>query len=207
MAAGSGRNGGRQRNQTNFDLQGYANANFVSYNNIFTILFFNIFYHKQINRILIAAFIETFRQSLDPAVFTPIRNVSLGELRTFNPKLKGLRRRRSQKTVGTRPAAPPRFHGICLVEQLLHIPQQIAHQIDFKPCGHIYYGPAQDWISVGQTQLNPCCFMTSWMIVQITHIFGVRHGHEPTPTVGQCPFLWYISLIQVHMPAGYKSLA
>ena len=71
--------------------QGYANGSFVSYTNIFIILFFNTFYHKQINRILIAAFIETFRQSLDPAYapgYTPTRNVSLGELRTFNPKLR-----------------------------------------------------------------------------------------------------------------------
>ena len=48
------------------DLQEYANGSFVSNNSIFTFLFFNTYYHKQINKILIAAFNETFRQSLDP---------------------------------------------------------------------------------------------------------------------------------------------
>ena len=39
------------------------------------------------NNILIAAYNETFRQSSDPVyAHTPMRNV--GELRTFNPKLK-----------------------------------------------------------------------------------------------------------------------
>ena len=39
------------------------------------------------NNILITAYNETFRQSSDPAyAHTPMRNV--GELRTFNPKLK-----------------------------------------------------------------------------------------------------------------------
>ena len=39
------------------------------------------------NKILIAAYNETFRQSSDPVyAHTPMRNV--GELRTFNPKLK-----------------------------------------------------------------------------------------------------------------------
>ena len=39
------------------------------------------------NKILIAAFYETFRQCLDPVdAHTPIRNVR--ELRTFNPKLR-----------------------------------------------------------------------------------------------------------------------
>ena len=38
-------------------------------------------------KILIAAYNETFRQSSDPVyAHTPMRNV--GELRTFNPKLK-----------------------------------------------------------------------------------------------------------------------
>ena len=69
------------------DLQEYANGSFVSNNNIFTILFFNTYYHKQINKILITAFNETFRQSSDPVyAHTPMRNV--GELRTFNPKLR-----------------------------------------------------------------------------------------------------------------------
>ena len=69
------------------DLHDCANGSFVSNNNIFTILFFNAYYHKQINKILIAAFNETFRQSLDPVyAHTPMRNV--GELRTFNPKLR-----------------------------------------------------------------------------------------------------------------------
>ena len=68
------------------DLQEYANGSFVSKNNIFTILFFNTFFHKQINKILITAFNETFRQSLDPVyAHTPIRNIR--ELRIFNPKL------------------------------------------------------------------------------------------------------------------------
>ena len=48
------------------DLQEYANGSFVSNNTIFTILFINTYYHKQINKILIAAFNETFRQSSDP---------------------------------------------------------------------------------------------------------------------------------------------
>ena len=48
------------------DLQEYANGSFVSDNNIFTILFFNTYYHNQMNKILNAAFNETFRQSLDP---------------------------------------------------------------------------------------------------------------------------------------------
>ena len=69
------------------DLQEYANSSFVSNNNIFTILFFNAYYHKQINKILIAAFDETFRESLDPVyAHTPMRN--FGELRTINPKLR-----------------------------------------------------------------------------------------------------------------------
>ena len=39
------------------------------------------------NKILIAAYNKTFRQSSDPVyAHTPLRNV--GELRTFNPKLK-----------------------------------------------------------------------------------------------------------------------
>ena len=39
------------------------------------------------NKILIAAYNETFRQSSDPVyAHTPMRNV--GKLRTFNPKLK-----------------------------------------------------------------------------------------------------------------------
>ena len=69
------------------DLQEYANGSFVSNNNIFTIPFLNTYYHKQMNKILIAAYNETFRQSSDPVyAHTPMRNV--GELRTFNPKLK-----------------------------------------------------------------------------------------------------------------------
>ena len=48
------------------DLQEYANGSFVSNNNIFTILFFNTYYHKQIDKIFIADFNETFRQTLDP---------------------------------------------------------------------------------------------------------------------------------------------
>ena len=69
------------------DLQEYANGSFVSNNTIFTMLFFNTYYHKQINKILIAALNETFRQSSDPLyAHTPMRNV--GELRTFNPKLR-----------------------------------------------------------------------------------------------------------------------
>ena len=59
----------------------------VSNNNIFTIPFLNTYYHKQINKILIAADNETFRQSSDPVyAHTPMRNV--GKLLTFNPKLK-----------------------------------------------------------------------------------------------------------------------
>ena len=66
-----------------------TNGSFVSNNNIFTILFFNTYYHKQINKISIAAFNETSRQSLDPVyAHTPIRNVKNRELRTFNPKLR-----------------------------------------------------------------------------------------------------------------------
>ena len=69
------------------DQQEYANGGFFSNNNIFTILFFNTYYHKQINKILIAAFDETFRQSSDSVyAHTPMRNV--GELRNFNPKLR-----------------------------------------------------------------------------------------------------------------------
>ena len=69
------------------DLQEYANGSFVSNSNIFTILLFNTYYHKQINKISIAAFNETFRQSLDPVyAHTLMRNI--GELRTFNPKLR-----------------------------------------------------------------------------------------------------------------------
>ena len=68
------------------DIQEYTNG-FVSNNTIFTILYFNTYYHKQINKILIAAFNETFRQSSDLLyAHTPMRNV--GELRTFNPKLR-----------------------------------------------------------------------------------------------------------------------
>ena len=59
----------------------------VSNNNIFTIPFLNTYYHKQMNKILIAAYNETFRQSSDPVyAHTPMRYV--GKLRTFNPKLK-----------------------------------------------------------------------------------------------------------------------
>ena len=69
------------------DLQEYANGSFVSNNNIFTIPFLNTYYRKQMNNILIAAYNDTFRQSSDPVyAHTPMRNV--GELRTFNPKLK-----------------------------------------------------------------------------------------------------------------------
>ena len=69
------------------DLQEYANDSFVSNNNIFTTPFLNTYYHKQMNKILIAAYDETFRQSSDPVyAHTPMRNV--GGLRTFNPKLK-----------------------------------------------------------------------------------------------------------------------
>ena len=69
------------------DLQEYANDSFVSNNNIFTTPFLNTYYHKQMNKILIAAYDETFRQSSDPVyAHAPMRNV--GELRTFNPKLK-----------------------------------------------------------------------------------------------------------------------
>ena len=69
------------------DLQEYANGRFVSNKNIFIIVFFNTYYHKQINKILISACNETFRQSSDPVyAHTPMRNV--GRLRTFNPKLK-----------------------------------------------------------------------------------------------------------------------
>ena len=69
------------------DLQEYANGRFVSNNNTFTIVFFNTYYHKQINKISISACNETFRQSSDPVyAHTPMRNV--GGLRTFNPKLK-----------------------------------------------------------------------------------------------------------------------
>ena len=69
------------------DLQEYANGSFVSNNNIFTIPFLKTYYHKQMNKILIAAYNEAFRQSSDPVyAHTPMRNV--GELRTFNPKLK-----------------------------------------------------------------------------------------------------------------------
>ena len=69
------------------DLQEYANGRFVSNNNIFIIVFFNTYYHKQINKILISACNDTFRQSSDPVyAHTPMRNV--GGLRTFNPKLK-----------------------------------------------------------------------------------------------------------------------
>ena len=48
------------------DLQEYANGSFVSNNNIFTIPFLNNYYHKQMNKILIAAYNEAFRQSSDP---------------------------------------------------------------------------------------------------------------------------------------------
>ena len=69
------------------DLQEYANGRFVSNNNIFTIVFYNTYYHKQINKMLISACNETFRQSSDPVyAHTLMRNV--GGLRTFNPKLK-----------------------------------------------------------------------------------------------------------------------
>ena len=69
------------------DLQEYANGSLVSNNNIFTIPFLNTYYHKQMKRILIAAYNETFKQSSDPVyAHTPMRNT--GELRTFNPKLK-----------------------------------------------------------------------------------------------------------------------
>ena len=69
------------------DLQEYSNDSFVSNNNIFTTPFLNTYYHKQMNKILIAAYDETFRQSSDPVyAHAPMRNV--GELRTFNPKLK-----------------------------------------------------------------------------------------------------------------------
>ena len=69
------------------DLQEYANGSLVSNKNIFTIPFLNTYYHKQMKRILIAAYNETFRQSSDPVyAHTPMRNT--GELRTFNPKLK-----------------------------------------------------------------------------------------------------------------------
>ena len=69
------------------DLQEYANGRFVSNNNIFTIVFFNTYYHKQINKKSISACNETFRQSSGPVyAHTPMRNV--GGLRTFNPKLK-----------------------------------------------------------------------------------------------------------------------
>ena len=71
------------------DLQEYANGSFVSNNNIFTIQLFNTYYHTQINTISIAAFNETFRQSLEP-VYAHTRNVR--ELRTFNPKLKDFAR-------------------------------------------------------------------------------------------------------------------
>ena len=57
------------------DLQEYANGSFVSNNNILGILFLNTYDHKQINKILIAAFNETFRQSSDPVyAHTPMRN-------------------------------------------------------------------------------------------------------------------------------------
>ena len=49
-----------------YDLQEDANDSFVSNHNIFTILLVNSYYHKQVNKILIAAFNETFRQFLDP---------------------------------------------------------------------------------------------------------------------------------------------
>ena len=45
------------------DLQEDANGSFVSNNNIFTILFFNAYYQKQIKQILIAPLNETFMQS------------------------------------------------------------------------------------------------------------------------------------------------
>ena len=68
-------------------IQEYANGSFVSNNNIVTIPFLNTYYHKQMKKILISAYNETFRQSSDPVyAHTPVRNV--GELRTFNPKLK-----------------------------------------------------------------------------------------------------------------------
>ena len=73
--------------------QGYANGSFVSYNKIFTILFFNTFYHKQINRTLIAAFIETFRQSLDPVYAHTSWRAPY-----FQPKVKDFARR-SQKSI------------------------------------------------------------------------------------------------------------
>ena len=83
-----------------FDLQEYANDSFVSNNNISTILFFNAYYHKQMNKILIATFNETFRQSLDPVyAHTPMHNV--GELRTFNPKLRTSPEAKSMTAVQT----------------------------------------------------------------------------------------------------------
>ena len=51
--------------QKEVDLQVDANSGFISSNNIFTILFVNT-YHNWINKISIAAFNESFRQSLDP---------------------------------------------------------------------------------------------------------------------------------------------
>ena len=82
------------------DLQENANGSFVSNNSIFTILFFNTYYHKQINKILITAFNETFRQSLDSVyAHTPIRNVR--ELRTFNLKLRTSPEAKSMRSILT----------------------------------------------------------------------------------------------------------
>ena len=54
------------------DLQEYANGRFVSNNNIFTIVFFNTYYHKQINKILMQLEwdIQTvFRSSIRPYAY------------------------------------------------------------------------------------------------------------------------------------------
>ena len=85
------------------DLQEYTNGSFVSNNNIFTILFFNTYSHKQINKISIADFNETFRQSLDPVYApTPMRNVR--EAPYFQPKVKDFARGEVNKyTCITRP--------------------------------------------------------------------------------------------------------
>ena len=50
--------------QGQVDLQEYANGSFVSNRNMFTIIFFNTYYHKQINKILIAAFNEPLRDKI-----------------------------------------------------------------------------------------------------------------------------------------------
>ena len=61
-------------------------------------------------KILISAYNETFRQSSDPVyAHTPVRNV--GELRTFNPKLKDSAGGEVNGEVKNSPTLTARFTG------------------------------------------------------------------------------------------------